>query len=231
MVATNEEGVVMRSRAAVAGLAGLAFSVLTIVGLILANFPGGNYSAHAAADYIARGHHVAVFVAVYLLLLGTFALIWLLVYLRDLVFGVAEERWLARLFWGCAVAAAAVLAVGWSLVCGVAMATAYGGRSVTLAPNVTFMLVETGSAAVWGGGAILLGCALITLAVSMQGLFPAWLRWATAVAGAGGLLGVAFFPSALLIVWGIVIGVWLLLSAQRIDSSGGALPTASAQTR
>lgn len=111
----------------------------------------------------------------------------------------------------------ASLAVGWSLVLGVAMATAYGGRSVTLAPNVTYVLVSTGSAAIWGAGGVLLGFALIVLTVAARATFPAWLRWATGIAGAGGILSVAFFPSGLIIVWGVAIGIWLILQGRRLD--------------
>jgi hypothetical protein len=36
-----------------------------------------------------------------------------------------------------------------------------------------------------------------------------------AIAGIGGITGVAFLPSGLLILWGIAIGVWLVVAAQR----------------
>jgi hypothetical protein len=201
----------MRSTAARAGVAALAFSVLTIVGLIVANPVGGNYSADDAAKYISRGHHVAVFVGAYLLLLGTIGLIWLLAYLREVAFADPTKAWLGRLFWGSGLAAATSLAVGWSLIIGVATATAFGGHSLTVAPNVTFMLVETGSAVVWGAGAFLLGFALFVLVAGSGTTFPAWLRWATAIGAIGGITAMAFFPSALVLLWGIAIGVWLLM--------------------
>jgi hypothetical protein len=206
----------MRSRCAFAGIAALAFSVLTIVGLLLSEPPGGTYSAHDAEKYIARGHHVAVFVAVYLLLLATFSLIWLLAYLREVGFAASSETWVARLFWGTGLCAAASLAVGWSLMLGVAMSTAFGGHSVTLAPNVTYVLVEVGSTAIWGAGAFLLGLALIAFSLAATAVFPAWLRVATAVAGIGGITGVAFFPSGLLLLWGIAVGLWLVFASRRV---------------
>jgi hypothetical protein len=204
----------MRSRPALAGVAALAFSVLTLVGLLVSSPPGGSYSAHDAAKYIASGHHAAVFVSAYLLLFGTFGLIWLLAYLREIGF-VSSDAMTARLFWGSGICAAASLAVGWSLMLGVAMSTAFGGHSVTLAPNVTYVIVEVGSAAVWGAGAFLLGLALIALSIAASAVFPAWLRAATAIAGIGGITGVAFFPTGLLILWGIAIGLWLVFAAQR----------------
>lgn len=206
----------MRSRAALAGVAGLAFSVLTIVGLFVSEPPGGSSSAHDAAKYMSSGHHTAVFVSAYLLLLATFGLVWLLAYLREIGFAAAGRNWVARLFWGTGLCAAASLAVGWSLMLGVAMSTAFGGHSVTLAPNVTYVLVEMGSAAVWGAGAFLLGLALITLSIAAPAPFPTWVRAATGIAGIGGVTGVAFFPSGLVILWGIAIGLWLVFSGQRV---------------
>jgi hypothetical protein len=205
----------MRSRPVLAGVAALAFSVLTFVGLLVSGPPGGTYSAHDAAKYIASGHHGAVFVSAYLLLLGTFGLIWLLAYLREIGFA-SSDAVIARVFWGSGLCAAASLAVGWSLMLGVAMSTAFGGHSVTLAPNVTYVIVEVGSAAVWGAGAFLLGLALIALSIAAGAAFPAWLRVATAIAGIGGIAGVAFFPSGLLILWGIAIGLWLVFAAQKV---------------
>jgi len=38
---------------------------------------------------------------------------------------------------------------------------------------------------------------------------PGWLRWSMLVAGLRGVASLAFFPSVLLIAWGIVMGIWL----------------------
>jgi hypothetical protein len=80
---------------------------------------------------------------------------------------------------------------------------------------VTYVIVEVGSSAVWGAGAFLLGVALIALSVAAGAVFPAWLRAAAAIAGIDGVAGVAFFPSGLLILWGVAIGLWLVFAAQR----------------
>lgn len=204
----------MRSRPALAGVAALAFSILTFFGLLISAPPGGSYSAHDAAKYVSSGHHSAVFISAYLLLLGTFGLIWLLAYLREIGFA-SSDAMTARLFWGAGLCASASLAVGWSLMLGVSMSTAFGGHSVTLAPNVTYVIVEVASSAVWGAGAFLLGLSLIALSIAAGAVFPAWLRAATAIAGIGGVTGVAFFPSGLLILWGVAIGLWLVFAAQR----------------
>jgi hypothetical protein len=95
---------------------------------------------------------------------------------------------------------------------GDSIAHAYGGKGVVIAPVITYLVSELGAAIVWGPGGILLGIALITLVLGSRPALPAWLRWTTMVAGVGGLASVAFFPSALVVLWGIVIGVWLLIS-------------------
>jgi hypothetical protein len=206
----------MRPRAALAGIAALVFSVLTIVGLFLSAPPGGSYSAHDATKYISHGHHAAVFVSAYLLLLATIGLVWLLAYLREATFASTGAA-LGRVFWGTGLCAAASLAVGWSLILGPPIATAFGGKGVTLDPRVTYVLVEMGSAAVWGAGGVLLGFALFALMLGTRAVFPAWLRAATGIAAVGGIAAVAFFPSALVILWGVAIGIWLLLARRRLD--------------
>jgi hypothetical protein len=56
------------------GVGSIAFSVLTIVGLALANPPGGTYKASSSVKYVSKGHHVAVFASVYVLLLAVLGL-------------------------------------------------------------------------------------------------------------------------------------------------------------
>jgi len=68
-----------------------------------------------------------------------------------------------RIFWGTGLAAAACLAVGWGIAFGDAIAHAYGGKSVVVAPVLTYLVSEVGATIIWGPGGILLGIALITL--------------------------------------------------------------------
>jgi hypothetical protein len=218
----------MRSGPALAGIGSIAFSVLTIVGLAVANPPGGTYKAADAAKYVAKGHHAAVFVSAYLFLLAVLGLLCLLAYLRDLISATAEGARVARFFWATGVAAAASFAVGWALVVGNAIAHAYGGRSVVIPPTVTYLASELGFVVIFGPAAILLGFALITLMFGARMTLPGWLRWSTLVAGLGGVASLAWFPSFLLIAWGIVIGIWLLVTSRRSDAARApAGPTAA----
>ena len=211
----------MRSRSALAGVGSIAFSVLTIVGLALANPPGGTYKASDAVKYVAKGHHVAVFASVYVLLLAVLGLLLLLAYLRDLLSAAPDGERVARIFWAMGVGAATSFAIGWAIVLGNAIAHAFGGSGVVVDPAVTYLASELGFSVVFGPAAILLGFALIAFVIGGRALVPAWLRWSTLVAGVAGIVSLAFFPAVLVLLWGIVMGIWLL-----VPSRGPAVATA-----
>jgi len=211
----------MRSRSALAGVGSIAFSVLTIVGLALANPPGGTYKASDAVKYVAKGHHVAVFASVYVLLLAVLGLLLLLAYLRDLLSAAPDGERVARIFWAMSIGAATSFAIGWAIVLGNAIAHAFGGSGVVVDPAVTYLASELGFSVVFGPAAILLGFALIAFVIGGRALLPAWLRWSTLVAGLAGIVSLAFFPAVLVLLWGIVMGIWLL-----VPSRGPAVATA-----
>jgi hypothetical protein len=205
----------MRSRSAVAGVGSIAFSVLTIVGLALANPPGGTYKASDAVKYVAKGHHAAVFVSVYVLLLAVLGLLLLLAHLRDLLVAAPDGERVARIFWAMGIGSATSFAVGWAIVLGNAIAHAFGGSGVVVDPAVTYLASELGFSVVFGPAAILLGFALIAFVIGGRALVPAWLRWSTLVAGVAGVVSLAFFPAVLVLLWGIVMGIWLLVPSRR----------------
>ena len=207
----------MKRARVLAGIGGVAFSVLTIVALAVANPPGGNYKASEAVKYLAKGHRPAVFISMWLFLLAVLGLLVLLAHLRDLISGGPDGARTARIFWATGAASATCFAVGWAVVLGDAMAHAIGGRGVVVPPTVTYLAAELGDAVVFGPAAILLGFALITLMLGSRMTIPAWLRWATLVAGLGGVASLAFFPSVLLIAWGILMGTWLLVTSRKTD--------------
>jgi hypothetical protein len=55
---------------------------------------------------------------------------------------------------------------------------------------------------------------LIAFVIGGRALVPAWLRWSTLVAGVAGVVSLAFFPAALVLLWGIVMGIWLLVPSR-----------------
>jgi hypothetical protein len=66
-------------------------------------------------------------------------------------------------------------------------------------------------------GGMLLGVALLTLAIA--GDEPGWFRVLAGVAGIGGLATPAFFPFFLLLLFGLVVGFWLLVSGGRATAT------------
>jgi hypothetical protein len=199
----------MRTSSLVGGAGAIAFGVLAFVGMVIANPPGGSYSAHDAAKYVAKGHRATVIVSIYVVLAAVVGLMALLVRLREAVQGPR----LRRAFWGLGVAATSAYLVGWALVAATPLALTYGGKGVSLSPELTFTLAEVGWVVMYGAGGMLLGTALIAFALGPVAV-PAWFRWATLVAGVAGLAAPAWFPFFLVFIWGVVAGVWLIVAGR-----------------
>lgn len=194
-----------------AGIGAIAFSTSTVAALVIANPPGGNYSASNVTDYLASGHRIAVLIVMHLALIGLVGLISMLAHFRDMLpAGTARSA-----FWGTGVAAAGAFAVGWSIVGGQIVAHWEGGSAIKIPVAVTYLISEVGAVLIYGAGAVMLGCALIVLVLNARGLLPSWLRWMTLGAGIAGIAGLAFITFYLLMLWGVVVGVWLVTRAVR----------------
>ena len=214
-------------RTTVAGIGGIAFSVLTVVGIVMAMPPGGGYNESNIADYLAKGHRPVVIVAFYLGLLGILGLIYLLVHLRDAIGATPENHHTATIFWGTGLAGAASFAIGWAVIGGQVIAHLEGGHKIVIAPPLTYLIGEIGVVMIFGSGAVLLGFALIALGLAGRLTFPGWLRWLTLITGLASIAGLAFFPFFLLIIWGIVIGIWLLMVRRDADGSAASGPASA----
>ena len=68
-----------------AGIGGVAFGVLFFAAMMIANGPGGNYSASEVTAFNASGHRLAVFVALYAALFACGGLVALLAGLRGTI--------------------------------------------------------------------------------------------------------------------------------------------------
>jgi hypothetical protein len=189
------------------GLAALAFSVLTFVGLIVANPPGGSFSAKDLSDYAAKGHRPAVYVALNLLLVAAGSLLYLVTRLSARV--AAEGS--SRIFSPLGFTAGAAWAIGASLLGIVPVGLANGGH-LPADNAVVYLLTQLGFIVLFAADGITLGAALLAFAIGGRALIPGWLRWVTVVAGVLGLASPAFFPFFALLLWGIVFGVWALAS-------------------
>lgn len=177
---------------------------------MLANPPGGTYSAHDAADYVTSGHRPVVFISMYLVLVAAVGLLLLLARLRQAIEGNRSS-----LFWALGVASVTAWVVGYALVIGVPAAYSFGGASnLHLGTDVIYVLSETGWAVMYGAGGTLLGCALVAFAIGPVAA-PAWVRWSTLVAGIAGVAALAWFPFFLVYIWAIMVGVWLFVADSR----------------
>jgi len=191
-------------KSALAGIGGIAFTVLTIVAVVIEHSPGGNYKASDVEKFLKHGHRPVVFVATYMAYLGVVGLVFLLTRLRDSI----TDPTRSTAFWTLSVAGIGAWVAGWAVGAAVPVAMGIGGNSVVVAPTVTYVLFAAGYFTL-AGGAILIGLALLILVLSRPA-FPGWVRWATLVGAAGAIAAPAFFPFGLFFIWAIVIGVWLL---------------------
>lgn len=202
------------------GIGGVAFGVLFFAAMMIANGPGGTYSASEVTAYNASGHRIAVFVALYAALFACGGLVALLAGLRGTITGAGNGH-AAQVFWGCGLAGATALAVGWALVSTIPISMTLGGGKA-FAPKVMYAFDQAGLVVVFAAGGVLLGVSLIALAVASGETLPTWMRRTTAVAGVLSLASPAFFPFFFLLLWSLTAGVWALTSAR----PGLASPTA-----
>jgi hypothetical protein len=138
----------------------------------------------------------------------------LLAQLREAI-GAAGNPRAAQVVWGAGVASVASFAIGWGIIGGQVVAHLEGGGAISVTPAVTYLLSEIGVVIIFGCGAILLGFALIVLMLNSGGVLPTWLRTLTLVCGIAGVAGLAFFTFFVLMLWGIAIGVWLVVAGRR----------------
>jgi hypothetical protein len=207
-------------RGSLAGLGALAFPVLTFVGMIIMSPPGGNYKASDVADYVKSGHRPLVFLGAYMGAIGVVGLVFLLARLRAAI----ADSTRASIFWALGIASAAGLAAGFALAAAVPIAMGYGGKGVTLSPTVTYTFAEAGWVLIAGVGGVLLGCALLLFALGGAAV-PSWVRWSTLVAGVAAIAGYAWFPFALVLIWSLALGIWLLAGVARHEPA--AAPSAA----
>jgi hypothetical protein len=198
-----------------AGVGGIAFGVLTVVAMVVVGAPGGSYAEADAAAYVKIGHFPLVVLSGYVAVLAVVGLICLLAYLRQVIAAEPDRSLAASIFWGTGLASAASFTVGWGLVTGIALAAAEGGTGgsvPSVPPANTYVLSDTFLNVIFGSGAIMLGFAMIALMLGSRGALPGWVRWVSVVAGVLALTAPFFFSAPAVPIWGIVIGVWLLVA-------------------
>jgi len=212
----------MRQARLLGGLGGLAFGILALPAFMIGDPPGGDYSVADVTSFLDKDHRPAVFVSIYLMLVVAVGLLLLLHRLRAAI----DDRGRAGIFWGFGIAAVFGWFGGYVLTVSPALALAYSsGHLSTLDPATTYALNEAGESLMFGGGGLMLGCALVTFAAGRVAV-PAWVRWTTLVGGLAALAGLAWFPFFLVYLWAIALGVWTLAAARSAEPAAEATPLA-----
>lgn len=217
----------MRRDMSLAGVGAVAFAVPLVVGFTLLGPKGGRYSDSEMASFVAQP--VAGFIiSIGLLVVSIGGLILLMAYLSEAWLFVGRLR---RISWAASVVAAASFIVGWGLYLAPTSAIASGGPATD--PGVTYVFVSAGMIVLFGVGGLALGTALVMLAARGY-TTTGWIRALTGLAGLSALLTLPFLvasrwspnqwlppPFYLVILWGVVVGIWLIVSSRGTDSAPG----------
>ena len=203
-----------------AGVGGIAFAVALVAGFTLFGPKGGHYSAAEIATFVGQSS-TGLVVSVCLFAVSIIGLMVLMAYLSEMCVG---GGWHGRLAWSTSVAAGASFLIGWGLYLAPPTSMHAGGPAID--PAISYALISAGFAVLFGVGGMLLGIALLSLA--LDGLAaPMWVRAFSGLAGLSALLSWPFLlatnwspnqwlpvPFYLVILWGLVIGVWLVISSE-----------------
>lgn len=199
-----------RSATVAAGIGSIAFGVLTFVAIFVGGPMGGTYGAADSASYISSGHLVVAVAMALCGLLGVAGLIVLSAYLRQRAeLEVSGSIW-PRTAWGLLLGAAICFAVTWGIFVSQPVGNNEAGTNLNVPPTITYAIGITGTEVLFESAATLLGFAMILVAIANLPRLPAWLRWSTLVVGILGITSLAFFTFFPLLLWGIVMGVWLI---------------------
>jgi hypothetical protein len=199
-----------RSATVAAGVGSIAFGAFTLVALILGGPMGGTYAAADSVFYISSGH-LAIAVTMALCgLLGVAGLVCLAAYIRQRAESEASGSIWPQTLWGLMLGAAICFAVSWGIFVSQPVGNNEAGTNLHIPPTITYAIGITGTEVLFESAATLLGFALILIAIVNLARLPAWLRWSTLIVGVLGITALAFFTFFPLLLWGIVMGVWLI---------------------
>ena len=193
-----------------AGIGSLVFTVLLVAAAIAANAPGGNYHANDVADFVAKGHRSSVMISLFLVAAAIVGLLVVMAYLCETSFGKGRS---GRIAWGTSLFAAGSFLVGWAILITPSMSVALGGGP-SIDPAVSYTIMQAGWAVFLVVSGMMLGISFLTLAIAGTAA-PTWMRAFTGIVGLLALASIAFFPFWAVFLWGLVIGIWLLVSSPR----------------
>jgi uncharacterized membrane protein len=208
-----------------AGVGAIAFVVSLVGGFTLFGPKGGAYSAGETAAFVGQSPS-GIIVSIHMFAVSIIGLIVLMAYLSaNSCRGARQDR----IVWGTSLAAAASFLIGWGLYLAPSTSLIAGGPAID--PAISYTFISAGFVVLFGVGDVLLGIALLTLATRGV-VLPIWVRAFSALAGLSAIFSWAFLlawgwspnqwlpvPFYLVVLWGLVIGIWLLVSSPSSDAT------------
>ena len=195
------------------------FAVALVVGFTFFGPRGGSYAASSMSNFIGQSSS-SVVISIYLLGASIIGLLLLMAYLTETFMSGGSH---VRLTWGASTLAAGSFLGGWSLYFAPFTSVISGGPAID--PAIAYAFVNAGFVVLFGAGGMLLGIALLTLAVWGRAA-STWVRALNALGGLSAFLSWGFLlaskwsasqwlpiPFYVVLLWGLVIGVWLLVSS------------------
>lgn len=208
-----------------AGVGGIAFAVSLVIGFTFFGPKGGHYSAAEIAAFVAQAP-TALIASVYMFAVSIIGLVVLMAYLSE---AWLQHGWHIRLAWGTSLLAAASVLIGWAIYLVLPIAVLSGGPTVD--PAASYAIVSAGFVVLFGVGGVLLGIALLALALGGNAV-PTWVRALSGLAGLSALFSWAFLiatawspnqwlpvPFYVVVLWGVVVGIWLLVSTPEPEAA------------
>lgn len=190
-----------------AGIALLVFTLGTFAAFLMAPPPAGDYDLSQIHSYLAPGSRVTIFAGAVIGVLAALALLYYLSALRaDMPSGRGRD-----LLWGSGIAAAATAAAGWAIDVAIPVAYAQAGGHVSLTPSVVYTFGVLAAGMVYGPAMLFTGIAVIIAARQLR-TAPRWWRVFGYIGGASAILSSAYFPAYLFAAYGVIVGLWGLLS-------------------
>ncbi len=199
-----------RSATVAAGIGSIAFGLLTPTAFFILGPMGGTYAAADVASYISSGHFVVAGAMAFLGLVGVAGLVCLGAFLRQRAESDDTASIWPQTLWGLVLGAATCFAVSWGIAVSQPIGNNEAGVNLNIPPTITYAIGISGTEVFFESAATLLGFVLIGLAITNRPRLPAWLRWSTLVVGLLAITSLLFFTFFPLLLWGVVIGVWLL---------------------
>jgi len=204
-----------------AGVGGVAFAVSLAVGFTLFGPKGGSYSAAEIDSFVAQTSG-SVIISIALFVISVTGLVVLIAYLS----GASSDTGRGgQVSWATSLLAAAAFLIGWGIY--LAPSGSIGSGGPTIDPGISYLFTSAGMVILFGVGGVALGVTLFTLAMAGP-VTPAWVRAISGLAGISALLTWPFLvalqwspnqwlpgPFYLVILWGLVIGIWLLITPDR----------------